>query len=135
MVMALTFHTKYPEGVEDALNIYIFTGLSPLAGLGVALLTQEWYEILGGGTQTSFAETNLLMGNQKVAPIVGWYEAVSQLEAWPVFCTVFLEYDRAHPAIYKMFLLLEDSSGVRQRLRTQARHQPTFPAVLLCLIQ
>ena len=135
MVMALTFRTKDPGRVGDSLNIFLFTDLSPSAGSKMALLTQKWYAILGGGTLTSFTYKNLLMVNQKVAPIVGWEKAASQLEVWPVFCTVFLEYDRAHPAIYKMFLLLEDSSGVRQRLRTQARHQPTFPAVLLCLIQ
>ena len=29
MVMALTFHTKDPDGVGNALNIFLFPGLSP----------------------------------------------------------------------------------------------------------
>ena len=97
MVMALTFRTKDPGRVGDSLNIFLFTDLSPSAGSKMALLTQKWYAILGGGTLTSFTYKNLLMVNQKVAPIVGWEKAASQLEVWPVFCTVFLEYDRAHP--------------------------------------
>ena len=40
---------------------------------------------------------------------------------------VFLGDSRVHPATYKMFLLLEDTSGVIPR--------PTFPADLLRLIQ
>ena len=77
MVMAFTFHTKYPDRVGDALNIFLFPGLSPLAGLEAALLTRKWDAILGGGTLTSVVDTSLLMGKQKVAPIAGWYEAES----------------------------------------------------------
>ena len=57
---------------------------------------QKWDMILGGGTVTSFAETSLLMGEHKVAPITGWYEAESQLEAWSVFCMVFLGDNGVH---------------------------------------
>ena len=32
MVTALNFHTKYPDRVEDTLNIFLFPDLSPLAG-------------------------------------------------------------------------------------------------------
>ena len=39
MVMALAFHTKYPDGVEDTLNIFLFPYLYPLAGSEEALLT------------------------------------------------------------------------------------------------
>ena len=75
------------------------------------------------------------MGNQKVVPIAGWDEAASQIEAWAVFCTVFLGDDRVHPDTYDMFLLLEETTGVSLRLRAQARQKPTFPAAILCLIQ
>ena len=83
---------------------------------------------------TSFTETILLMGNQKVAPIAGWDKAASQLEAWAVLCTVFLGDDGVHPATYEMFLLLEETSRVSPRLQEQSCQQPTFPAALLCLI-
>ena len=52
-----------------------------------------------------------------------------------MFCTVFLGNDGVHPATYDMLLLLEETSRVSPRLRTQARHKPTFPAALLFLIQ
>ena len=49
MVMALTFHSKYPEGVGDSLNIFLLPNLSPLAGSEASLLTRKWDEILGAG--------------------------------------------------------------------------------------
>ena len=39
MVIALTFHTEDPYGVGDALNIFLFPDLSPLAGSEAALPT------------------------------------------------------------------------------------------------
>ena len=107
MVMALTFYTKDPYGVGDALNIFLFPDLSPSSGWEAALLTWKWDAILGGSTLTSFSDTSLLMGKQKVVPISGWDEASSQLRASDVFCTVFLGDDRFHPAMYKIFLFLE----------------------------
>ena len=32
MVMALAFHTKYPDGVEDTLKIFLFPNLYPSTG-------------------------------------------------------------------------------------------------------
>ena len=49
MVMALLFHTKYPDRVGGALNIFLFPNLSPLAGSEVAVLTRKWGAILGAG--------------------------------------------------------------------------------------
>ena len=66
------------------------------------------------------------MGKKKVAPIAGWDKAASQIEAWAVFCKVLLRDDGVHPTMYKMFLLLEETSGVSPRLRAQVRQQPTF---------
>ena len=132
--MALAFHTEDPDRAGDALNIFLFPELSPLVGLEAALLTRKWDTILGGGTLTSFSDTSMMMGKKKVAPITGCDNAASQLETLDVFCTVFLGDDNVHPATYKMFLLLEDTSGIIRRLMEQARYQPTFPAALLCLI-
>ena len=47
---------------------------------------------------------------------------------------VFLGDDKVHPTTYKMFLLLEKTSGVIPRMRAQACQKPTFPAALLRLI-
>ena len=49
MVMVLEFHTKYPNGVVDALNVLLFPDLSPFEGLEVAILTWKWDAILGAG--------------------------------------------------------------------------------------
>ena len=117
MVMAFAFHTEDPDGVGDALSIFLFLDHSPSAGSEAVLLTRKLDAILGRVTLTSFADTSLLMGNQHVAPIAGLYEASSQLEAWAIFCTLFLGDDDAHPATYEIFLLMEETSGVSLRLR------------------
>ena len=80
MVMALAFHTKDPDRVEDTLNIFLFPDLSPSARSEAALLTRKWDVILGGETLTYFTDMRLLMGKKKVASILGWDEAESQLE-------------------------------------------------------
>ena len=133
--MSLNFQIDDPYGVGYALNILLFPDLSPSARSEAALLTRKWDVILGGNTLTSFADMSLLMGKQKIDPITGWDEASSQLEAWTVFCMLFLGDDGVHPVTYKMFLLLEDTSGVSPRMRAQDHQQPTFPSALLCLIQ
>ena len=133
--MILAFHTKDPDGVGDALNIFLFPDLSPLAGSEKALLTRNCDAIFGVGTLTYFAYTSLLMGKQKAALIAGWYEAEYQLKAWAIFFMVFLGYDRVRPTTYETFLLLEETSGVSLRRRAQARQQPTFSAATLRLIQ
>ena len=134
MVVALAFHTKDPDRVGDTLNIFLFPDLSPSAGSEAALLTRKWDVILGGGTLTSFVDTILLMGEQKVAPIAEWDEAESQIEAWAVFCTLFLGYNKVNPAAYKMLILLEDTSGVIPRMRAQAHQKTTSPTALFRLI-
>ena len=84
---------------------------------------------------TSFADTTLLMGEQKVAPIAEWDEAESQIEAWAVFCTLFLGDNKVNPAAYKMLILMEDTSGVIPRMRAQSHPKTTIPTALFRLIQ
>ena len=50
MVMALASHTEDPDGVGDALNIFLFPDISLSDGLEAALLTRKWDAILGGGS-------------------------------------------------------------------------------------
>ena len=71
MVMSLAFHTEESSGVGYTPNIFFFPNLSALTELEVALLNRKWDAILGDGTLTSFADTSLLMANQKVTPIAG----------------------------------------------------------------
>ena len=49
MVMALSFHTKDVDGVEDTLHIFLFTNLFTLAGSEADLLPRKWGAILGEG--------------------------------------------------------------------------------------
>ena len=77
MVLLLTFHTEDPDGLGDALGMFLFTDLYPSAGSEAYLLTQKLGAILGAGTLNSFADTSLLMGKHKVDPIAGWDEAAS----------------------------------------------------------
>ena len=118
----------------DTLNILLFPDLSPSTGSEADLLTQKWDAILGCGTLTSFVDTSLLMGKQKVAPISDWDEAESHLEAWAMFCTLFLGDNGVHPTTYEMFLLLEETSVVSPRLWAHSCQQTTFPTALLCFI-
>ena len=90
-------------------------------------LTRKWETILGVGTLTYLEYIIFLMGDQKVAPMAGWDEVESQLEAWAVFCTLFLGDDGVHPATYYIFLLMEETSRVSLRLWEQARQKTTSP--------
>ena len=54
MVMALASHTEDPDGVGDALNIFLFPDISLSDGLEAALLTRKWDAILGGGGHLDF---------------------------------------------------------------------------------
>ena len=82
----------------------------------------------------SVKDTSLLLGSRRSPPSLAGTKQY-QLEAWGVFCTLFLGDDMVHPTTYEIFLLLEETSVVSLRLRAQARQQPTFPAALLCLIR
>ena len=49
MVLALVFYAKYPNGVIDAFNIFLFSYLSPFSGLEADLITHNLYAVLRGG--------------------------------------------------------------------------------------
>ena len=49
-----------------------------------------WVVVLGGGALPFFSNTILILGIQKVTPLESWYKAASQIEAWVVFCAMFL---------------------------------------------
>ena len=59
--MALAFHSEDPNIVGDAVNVFLFLDLSPLACSEAALLARRWDAVFGGGTLTSFADTRLLL--------------------------------------------------------------------------
>ena len=56
----------------DAINVFLFPDLSASAGSEAALLTSRRDVILGGGALTSFADTSLIIGKQKVETVTSW---------------------------------------------------------------
>ena len=58
-------------------------------GLEAALLTRRQDVVIVGGTLSSFVDTSILLGQQKVAPVETCYDMALQLESWAVFCAVF----------------------------------------------
>ena len=85
LILGLTFYSKDLDGMGDAINVFIFPDLSPLAGSEDVLLARRCYAILGGGDLTSIAYTSLLLEKQRVKPVTSWESAKKQLEAWGVF--------------------------------------------------
>ena len=82
MVLVLLSHSEDPEGVGDAVNMFIFIELSPSAGSDVDLLTIRLDVVLEGVTIASFANTGTLMDLQKVVPVAIWNASLNQMEAW-----------------------------------------------------
>ena len=68
-MLALEFHYEDPDGVVYALNLFLFPDLSPLAGSEADLLTRQLNVVFVGETLTSFSDTSLLLGRQKVTPV------------------------------------------------------------------
>ena len=117
LVLGLKFYSEDPYGVGDAINVFLFPDLSPSAGSEAALLARKWDAILGGDALTSFADTSLLLAKQRVKPVTSWEAAEKQLEAWGVFCHVFLGDTAFHPATYKVCTLVEETAYAGVRLR------------------
>ena len=68
LVLGLAYYSKNPDGVGDAINIFMFPDLLPLAGSEAALLLRRWDAILGGSALNFFTDTNILMSKQQVEP-------------------------------------------------------------------
>ena len=69
LVLGPSFYSKDPESVGDAINIFLFPELPPLAIYEAALLARMWDAIIGGGTLKYFADTILLIAKQRVKPV------------------------------------------------------------------
>ena len=57
MVLDLEFYTKDPDGMGDAVNIFLFPDLTPAAESKASLLAHRWEAILEGEAITPFADT------------------------------------------------------------------------------
>ena len=134
-MLDLSFHSEFPDGVGDALNVFLFLDMSPSAGSYVALLTRHWDAVFGRGTLTSFSCTRLLLGRQKVAPVESWDESASQIKFWLVLCAVVVGTVDTHPATVDMMALVEETRFVQACMRAQCCCQPIIPFDLLSLLQ
>ena len=99
----------------DAINVLLFLDLYLLSSSEAALLVRRWDAILGGDALTSFADTSLLLTKQRIEPLTIWEAAENQLEAWGVFCHVFLGDTVVHPATYEVYTLVEETTHVGAR--------------------
>ena len=59
---------------------------------------------------------------------------MKQLEAWGVFCHVFLGDTAVHLATYEVRVLVEETAYVGARLQAQTQRQPALPVALLRLL-
>ena len=64
-----------------------------------------------------------------------WEAAKKKLEAWGVFCHVFLGDTALQPATYEICRLMYETAYVRAILRAQMQRQPTLTLALLHLLQ
>ena len=66
--------------MSDAVNIFMFLGLSLAPGTEEALVARRWDTALHCNTLTSYAVTAALTTNQRISPILGWEGAAKILE-------------------------------------------------------
>ena len=70
MVMDFAFHTEDPDGVGDAIHIFLFPYLSPSVGSEVALRTRKCDVILGGRQYSSVdLHVNLVVRVFRFSPL------------------------------------------------------------------
>ena len=69
LVLGLAFYSEDPDGLGDAINIFLFPDLSLIASSKAELPARRWDNILGGSSLTSFSDTILLLAKQKVKPV------------------------------------------------------------------
>ena len=79
--------------------------------------------MLDAYTMTSYADTDELMKQQRIPPIVGKEETSKILEQWLVVVTVLPGPQEQHTAVFKLVTLLEAAYEVNSRLRAQAEVQ------------
>ena len=65
LVLGLNFYSEDPDGVGDAINIFLFPDLLPSAASKASFLARRWDAILGGGDIPSFSGTSLLLAQAK----------------------------------------------------------------------
>ena len=72
-----------------------------------------------------------MLGRQKVVPITSCDSALKKIEAWTVFCTVFLGDSSIYQATQELEDLVGNTEGFGTHIHAQTQRQPSFPAALI----
>ena len=135
LLLRLHFFTKYPDCVNNTINIFQFPNLSLSAGSKAAMVTRIWGTALYANTIISYANTAAIMKQQRIPPIVGLEASENMLEQWLVMVTVLLGPQERHPEFFGIETLLAAADKFNSRLQSQAAVQQDMQAALIRLIQ
>ena len=120
LILGLAFYTEYPEGVINAVNIFILPEIYLEAGTEAALVAQRWDTELHSNILMSYDQTDKMTTKQRIYPIVGWEGAAKILDQWLVLIKFILGPPEIHPALHEISVLVEVTGEVSARLRAQA---------------
>ena len=132
MVLELVFYTKDPNGVGDALNIFISPYPPPPPHR--VQRTPPHQEV---GQSTGGKNLYLLHGYgftprpPKIHPIHQIGRLQQETGGVGSFCTVFPGNFKGNPTTHDIEELVDVTKGVSDLVLTQTNHQPTFPTALL----
>ena len=84
LLLGLHFFTKYPDCVNDTVNIFQLLDLYLSEGSKASMVTRRWDTVLDTNTMTSYADAAALMKQQCILPIVGCKEETKMLVKWLV---------------------------------------------------
>ena len=71
------------------------------------------------------------MGKQKIYPVTSWDAAAKQIEAWTVFCAIFLGDLYHHTSTLEMGLVIKETKVFIYCLRIKSQQQSDFPDTFL----
>ena len=107
LFLGIHFFNKYPDCVNNIINIFQFPDLSLSVGSKASMVNQRWDTTLDANTMTSHVDEAALMKQQRLRPFVGWEAAVKILEHWLAVVTVLLGPQERHPSVFELATLLE----------------------------
>ena len=90
LLLGLAFHTEDPDGVSNALNIFMFLDISLEEGEEAAMVAWQWDTALYSNTIKLYTDTTALVTKQKISPIIGWEGAAKMLEQGLVLLNIII---------------------------------------------
>ena len=131
LLTGIKLFTKYPNCVNNTVNIFQFPEIFLSAGSEASMVTRRWDMALDANTMTSYSDAAALMKQQRIRPIVGWGAAAKMLEQWIVVVTLLLRPQERHPAVFELATLLTAAEEVNSLLRAQAAVQEDMPTAFV----